>query len=331
MDDRLKHRTRVGRSAEAPLRWTQNQRQNRRESGHVIAPKCADGSLHKKRPAARCGRLLRQLQIRTAMGLTTVVTPIVEMERPDWLVVPALNTKQPSRLVESLGRDDVSAARVQLQALHAAGIGVAGACIGMFQLAEAGILDGCEATTWSLAPLFRQRYPGVRLDDTRMVVPSGRVVTAGAAMGHLDLALWIMRQASPEMASLVARFLVVDKRPSQAQYIIPDFLAHADPLIERFERWARANLAEGFSLQSAAHALSVTPRTLRRRTESVLGRSPLAFFQDMRVEHARHLISIGSNLDDVADKVGYADAATLRSLLRKRLGRGVRELRTFAQ
>jgi len=271
-------------------------------------------------------------QIRTAMGLSTVVAPIAAMQRPDWLVVPALNTKQPSRLVESLGRDDVAAARAQLRTLHADGVGIAAACIGTFQLAEAGILDGCEATTtWSLAPLFRQRYPGVRLDDTRMVVPSGRVVTAGAAMGHLDLALWIMRQASPEMAALVARFLLVDKRPSQAQYIIPDFLAHADPLIERFERWARANLAEGFSLQGAAHSLSVTPRTLQRRTEAVLGRSPLAFFQDMRVEHARHLISIGSNLEEVADEVGYADAATLRSLLRKRLGRGVRELRTAAQ
>jgi transcriptional regulator GlxA family with amidase domain len=135
----------------------------------------------------------------------------------------------------------------------------------------------------------------------------------------------------PRVGRAGCPLFLVDKRPSQAQYIILDFLAHADPLIERFERWARANLAEGFSLQGAAHALSVTPRTLQRRTEAVLGRSPLSFFQDMRVEHARHLISIGSNLEEVADEVGYADAATLRSLLRKRLGRGVRELRTAAQ
>ena len=164
-----------------------------------------------------------------------------------------------------------------------------------------------------------------------MIVASGRVATAGAMMGHLDLALWLARQASPEMAALVARFMLIDRRPSQAHYIIPDYLAHADPLIERFERWTRDNLAMGFSLQEAANALSVTARTLQRRTEAVLGKSPLAFFQDMRVERAQHLISIGDDLEKIASEVGYSDSATLRTLLRRRLGRGVRELRAEMQ
>lgn len=270
--------------------------------------------------------------LRTALGLTTTVEPMSTVRRPDWVVVPALNAKQPERLVEALGRQDVLDALAKLRTWHASGIGVAGACIGTFLLAEAGLLNDLEATTtWSLAPLFRQRYPQVRLDDTRMIVASGRVVTAGAMMGHLDLALWLVRQASPEMAALVARFMLIDRRPSQAQYMIPDHLAHADPLIERFERWARDNLASGFSLQDAANALCVSARTLQRRTEAVLGKSPLAFFQDMRVERAQHLISIAQDLERIAGEVGYADSATLRTLLRRRLGRGVRDLRAEMQ
>ncbi|MDR6288270.1 transcriptional regulator GlxA family with amidase domain [Inquilinus ginsengisoli] len=271
-------------------------------------------------------------QIRTALGLTASVELADAVRKPDWVVVPALNTKQPERLVEALGRPDVLDAMAQLRRWQAGGIGVAAACIGTFLLAEAGLLAGLEATTtWSHAPLFRQRYPDVRLDDGRMIVPAGRIVTAGAAMGHLDLALWLMRQASPEMAAVVARFMLVDRRPSQAQYVIPNHLAHADPLVERFERWARANLAAGFSLQEAAKALAVGPRTLQRRTEAVIGKSPLAFFQDMRVERAQHLISIGQDLEAVTTEVGYADSATLRTLLRRRLGRGVRELRAEMQ
>jgi transcriptional regulator GlxA family with amidase domain len=270
--------------------------------------------------------------IRTALGMTTTVEPAGAVQKPEWAIVPALNAKQPEHLVRALRRKDVQEALAHLRAWHDRGIGLAGACIGTFLLGEAGLLDGREATTtWSLAPLFRQRYPNVQLDDSRMIVASRGVITAAAMMGHLDLALWLVRQASPQIAALVARLMLIDRRTSQARYIIPDFLAHADPLVERFERWARKNLAMGFSLEEAASALSVTARTLQRRTEAVLGKSPLAFFQDMRVERAQHLIAVGDDLEKIASEVGYADSATLRKLLRRRLGHSVRDLRAEMQ
>lgn len=161
-----------------------------------------------------------------------------------------------------------------------------------------------------------------------MLVPSGRIVTAGAAMGHLDLALWLIRKASPELAAVVSRYLLADLRSSQAPYIVPNHLAQADPAIQRFERWARDHLKEGFSLDEAANALAMSPRTLQRRCQAVLGKSPLAYFQDLRVERARSLVH-GSDLDldTIAAEVGYADGSTLGTLLRDRLGRGVRDLR----
>ncbi|MPV55005.1 AraC family transcriptional regulator [Burkholderia sp. HI2761] len=267
-------------------------------------------------------------RIRTAHGLSMLVEPASSVRHPDWVAVPAPGIREPERLIKTLERRDVRDAMAHLRAWHAGGIGVAAACIGTFLLAEAGLLDRREATTtWSLSPFFRQRYPTVDLNDSRMVVAADRLVTAGSAMGHLDLALWLMRQASPELATLVARFMLIDKRSSQAEYIIPDYLAHADPLVARFERWARENLSLGFSLQTAAAALAVGPRTLQRRTEAVLGKSPLAFFQDLRIERAQNLVSMGYDLETIASEVGYADSATLRALLRRRLGRGVRELR----
>ncbi|MCA8099951.1 GlxA family transcriptional regulator [Burkholderia contaminans] len=267
-------------------------------------------------------------RVRTAHGLSMQVEPASSVRHVDWVVVPAPGIRRPERLIEALERPDVRDAIAHLRAWHADGVGVAAACIGTFVLAEAGLLDDREATTtWSLSPFFRQRYPAVDLNDSRIVVAADRLVTAGSAMGHLDLALWLLRQSSPELATLVARFMLIDRRSSQAEYIIPDYLAHADPLVARFERWARENLSEGFSLQTAAAALAVGPRTLQRRTEAVLGKSPLAFFQDLRIERAQSLVSMGCDLEKIASEVGYADAATLRALLRRRLGRGVRELR----
>jgi transcriptional regulator GlxA family with amidase domain len=268
-------------------------------------------------------------KVRSAHGLTIPVQLATADLKPDWVVVPALSTGTPEELIPALGRPDVTKAKAQLLKWHAQGAHIAASCIGTFLLAETGLLDHRQATTsWWLGPLFRQRYPNVMLDESRMLVPSDLGVTAGAAMGHLDLALWLIRKASPELAALVSRYLLADIRSSQAPYIIPNHLAQADVLMQRFERWARDHLKTGFSLQEAASALATSTRSLQRRCQAVLGKSPLAYFQDLRVERAQSLLHGGGlDLEAIAAEVGYVDGATLRTLLRSRLGRGVRDLR----
>jgi transcriptional regulator GlxA family with amidase domain len=270
--------------------------------------------------------------VRTAQGLSVPVVPIPKGAPPDWAVVPAIGFKMPGPLQQALARADVADAARALRSYAERGASVAAACIGTFVLAESGLLDHREATTtWWLAPLFRQRYPSVGLDEGRMIVKSGRVVTAGAALSHMDLALWIIRQKSPRLAALTARYLIVDTRPSQSAYVLVDHLAHTDPLVERFEKWARGALTHGFSLEDAAAATSSSKRTLARRMQAVLGKSPLAYFQDLRVEHAVHLLKTTDHgVDEIAARVGYSDGVTLRTLLRRRLGRGVREIRSLA-
>ena len=118
------------------------------------------------------------------------------------------------------------------------------------------------------------------------------------------------------------------KRPSQSAYALTDHLVHTDPLVRKFESWARANLARGFSLDDAAQAVGSSKRTLARRLHTVLGRSPLEYFQSVRVERAVHLLkTTGASVDEIAARVGYADGVTLRTLLRRRLHAGVKEIR----
>jgi transcriptional regulator GlxA family with amidase domain len=168
----------------------------------------------------------------------------------------------------------------------------------------------------------------VLLDESKMIVASGRIVTAGAALSHLDLALWLVRRVSPELASLTAKYLIVDSRPAQSAYALTDHLAHTDPVVRRFDTWVRARLKDGFSLDKAARAVGASKRTLARRLHAVVGRSPIAYVQSLRVERAVHLLKTSRvSVDEVAARVGYADGATLRSLLRRRLNAGVREIR----
>jgi transcriptional regulator GlxA family with amidase domain len=268
-------------------------------------------------------------RISTAQGLRVPADAAARAPTPDAVVVPAINQLKPEPLARALASSEVREAGALLRKWSARGALTAAACVGTFVLAEAALLDGEEATTtWWLAPLFRQRYPLVQLDESRIVVQSNAVVTAGAALSHLDLALALIRRASPELANLTAKYLVVDARTSQSVYSIPDHLVHADPLVRHFERWARGRLAQGFSLERAAAALSTSKRTLARRMHRVLGKSPLAYFQDLRVERAVHMLkTTHASVDQIASGVGYAEGVTLRALLRRRLGRGVREIR----
>ncbi|MGE0644775.1 MAG: GlxA family transcriptional regulator [Nitrospira sp.] len=268
-------------------------------------------------------------RVHTSQGLSVPVQSTKRLARPDVALVPAIGAKMPETLGVALKRRDVADAQALLRDWSAAGTLVGAACTSTFVLAGSSLLDGHHATTsWWLAPFFRERYPHVVLDESRMIVPASRLVTAGAALAHLDLALWIVRRRSPALATLTARYLVVDPRPSQAAFAIPDHLAHADPCVERFERWARRRLADGFSLDDAARAINTSPRTLTRRLQSVVGKSPLAFFQDLRVERAVHLLQTSTRtIDEIAAQVGYANGVTLRTLIRRKIGRGLRELR----
>jgi transcriptional regulator GlxA family with amidase domain len=267
--------------------------------------------------------------VTTAQGLSVPVTSATRAQTPDAVVMPAINRIMPELLVQALASGEVREAGAVLRKWSGRGALTAAACVGTFVLAEAALLDGEEATTtWWLAPLFRQRYPRVRLDESRVVVQSNAVVTAGAALSHLDLALTLIRRANPELADLTAKYLVTDARNSQAPYAIPGHLVHADPLVTKFERWAQQRLADGFSLDQAAVALATSKRTLARRMENVLGKSPLEYLQDLRIERAVHLLKTSqAGVDQIAAEVGYAEGVTLRALLRRRLGRGVREIR----
>jgi transcriptional regulator GlxA family with amidase domain len=267
--------------------------------------------------------------VKTSQGLAVPAAPASKRVVPDLVVVPAIGFKMPGPLLAALARPDIRQAIDVLRWWADRGATTTAACIGTFVLAESGLLDNQSATTtWWLAPLFRQRYPKVRLDESRMIVKSARLVTAGAALSHMDLALWLIRQKSPKLAALTAKYLIVDSRPSQSAYILTDHLAHSDPIVERFERWARSRLAEGFSLDIAARATGSSKRTLARRMRAVLGKSPLSYFQDLRVERAVHFLKTSNrSVEEIAARVGYADGVTLRNLLRRHLGHGVKEIR----
>jgi transcriptional regulator GlxA family with amidase domain len=266
-------------------------------------------------------------ELHTHQGFA-VRAPRPPSRAPDLVIVPALACKQPATIVGALDRDDVREL-IGIVARYAQRCRVAAACTGTFVLGKAGVLDGRRATTtWWLGPTFREQFPAVELEEAEMVVADKGVLTAGAALAHLDLALAVIRERSPDLASLVARYLVLDDRPSQAPFVAPAHVAFDDELVKKFERWIRRHLGEPFELARAARAIGTSERTLQRRIRAILGKPPIGFVQDLRLERAVHLLRVSDDsIDEIASAVGYEDGSTLRTLLRRKLRTGIRELR----
>jgi transcriptional regulator GlxA family with amidase domain len=240
---------------------------------------------------------------------------------PDWVVVPALG-EFGSKLHAHLEARDAVHARRLLCTLAERKCHIAASCASVFLLASAGLLDGRGATTtWWLADEFRSRFPAVDLDERRMVVREGRLLTAGSAFAQLDLMLALLTEiAGARIAEACARYMVIDRRPSQARYMMAAHARRHDPVVARAERWIDEHLAHGVSVTALAKQLAVSEKTLSRRVQAATGLSPIRFMQRRRVLMATHLIETTKlPIEEVASRVGYRDSAALRRLIRREL------------
>lgn len=251
----------------------------------------------------------------------------------DVLVLPGLGMATPPEIAAALERPEVARAIELVARAAERGVLIAASCSATFVLAASGALDGREATTtWWLGPTFAQRFPRVTLRTDRMVVGADGVFTAGSAFAHADLMLAILAQTvSPSLAHLVARYLVLDERPSQARYMVMEHVRSADPVVRTLERFITSNIQRQLTLQEMARATATSPRTLARKIENALGTTPLRFAQRLRVAQAVHqLESTRRSVDEVAARVGYADAAAFRRVFRRETGEAPRARRPQA-
>jgi transcriptional regulator GlxA family with amidase domain len=250
-----------------------------------------------------------------ACGPGPFVVPTVRLsrQRPSLVIVPGTGAATEPAVLAMLASKATSDLCRWLQRQSART--VAASCTGVFVLAKAGLLDGISATTtWWLSSTLASLFPRVRVNRDAMVIEERGRCTAGASLAQLDLMLHLItREAGPALAQLVARYLVVDERPSQARYVVPSHLAGASEEVTAAERWVRGHLRDRFGMPELAKGIGTSPRTLARRITTATGSGPLAFVRRIRVDVARHLLATTKlSVDEISSRVGYEDPASLR-------------------
>ncbi|KIC27983.1 GlxA family transcriptional regulator [Leisingera sp. ANG-S5] len=201
-------------------------------------------------------------------------------------------------------------------------------CTGSLVLAEAGLINGQQATChWASVEQFKKFYPSVNLAPERILSTAGeadRIVTSGGASSWEDLALYLVaRFAGGQEAVRIAKiFLFGERAEGQLMYAgARTAHRHADSVIADAQSWIAENYHESNIVGRLARRSNLNERTFNRRFRAATGYTPIDYVQTLRIEEAKQLLeTTGLQIDEISEEVGYANPSYFRKLFRRRTG-----------
>lgn len=254
-----------------------------------------------------------------------------ELAAPDIVCVPELLVPPQEDI---RGRFPAEAAWIARA--YEAGALVSSACSGTLLLAEAGLLDGREATThWGYCAALEQRYPSIKVHCSRVLVATGegqRIMTSGGGTSYHDLALFLVaRFFGLEAAMHLAKVYLLDWH--QSGQLPFSSLARSrqydDSVIASCQEWIAQNYESPSPVAAMVRRSGLTERTFKRRFTKATGMAPIDYVHTLRLEEAKQMLeTTGDSIESVANEVGYEDTTFFRRLFRRRVGLGPREYRT---
>lgn len=218
------------------------------------------------------------------------------------------------------------AAIAAIQAAHRSGARIVSFCSGSIVLAEAGILDGVEATThWRYADLLAERFPEVVLRPDVLFVEAPPIFTAAGSAAALDLSLHLVRlDHGEEAVNIVARRLVFSAHRSgdQRQFIDPPIARPAaSPGLGHIQNFALERLHEPLRITDLATEAAMSITGFHRWFKAETGCTPQQWINSERVARARSLLECTDySIEAVAANTGLGTASNLRLHFRRIVG-----------
>ncbi len=209
--------------------------------------------------------------------------------------------------------------------LHSQGKTIAANCSGTFLLAEAGLLiDKAATTAWWLKHQFKKRYPNVNLDSKQITTEQQNIICTGAMTSYHYLAMMLIEKyISPNVANLSAKTMLISRESmSQAPYVdlnIP--IDSQDEIVTNVMYRLENNLDKRVDFSALSNDLEISQRTLIRRFKKTVGMTPLNYLQNLRIQHAKNLLTQDSlSVEEVMALVGYQDPSAFFRLFKQRTG-----------
>jgi transcriptional regulator GlxA family with amidase domain len=239
------------------------------------------------------------------------------------LIPPSLDTLPSAEWLQAL------AAWITLQ--HRAGAIIGSVCLGVFVLAETGLLTGRTVTThWTQGKILGERFPLLTVDVDKPMIDGGDLITTAGLMAWAELGLRVVeRLLGPSIAMATARFLMIEHNDSaQCGGNFAPIFGHGDAAILKAQHWLQAGGAVDVSLSTMAAEAGLEARTFLRRFRAATGLKPTQYCQHLRVGRAREMLEFTNRtVDHIAWTVGYQDPGAFRSTFKKITGLSPRDYR----
>ncbi|HEY3699699.1 MAG TPA: helix-turn-helix domain-containing protein [Spongiibacteraceae bacterium] len=232
----------------------------------------------------------------------------------DWVFIPALEIARPwtaaqyKPLLQWLRR---SAERGAL---------ITSVGTGSFLLAEAGLLDGKEAVTYSQhADYFAARYPNIYLRRDTNCVRSEKLLLSGDMPWQELLLTVIGEHWGTETAQMAANTYALHwEHLIDAPAVTTALL---DPVTTKAQQWLSEHIDEHDLLNRCCEHLSLSRRTFNRRFKEATGMTPLDFVHHARLQTSQNLLMFTNrSVEEICYNIGYDDIGAFYKLFRRHLG-----------
>ncbi len=256
-------------------------------------------------------------------GLTIVPQAnLAESDAPDVICIPNFWVDKNAGITGTL-TDEAA----WLRECAARGSIVASACSGAFLLAEAGLLDGGEATThWAYCRSLQHHYPKLRVQPNKVLALAGqgqRVITSGGGTSWQDLVLFIVaRLVGIENAQRLAKLYLVEwHHNGQLPFAAAARSRSTDEVVAGCQEWLADNYRNATPVAAMAQRTGLGERSLARRFKTATGLSPIEYVHTLRIEEAKEMLERSRlPVEDIAAEIGYADDSFFRRLFTRGVG-----------
>ncbi len=264
------------------------------------------------------------IQVQASDGLT--VTPDAAMEEPlnlDIVIVCGGYAAQHSATKEHLQW-------LQQQTRQHKKMGAI--CTGSWVLAQAGLLDGYEASIhWECMASLKEAFPKIEISSKLFSIDRDRLTSSGGT-APLDMMLnLIAREHGKQLSAGISDMFIYDRvRNEQDQQRVPlkHVLGSTQPKLLEIVALMESNLEELLTLDELANYANLSRRQLERLFQKYLNCSPSRYYLKLRLVRARQLLKQSSlSIIEVASACGFASTPHFSKCYREYFGLPPREER----